>query len=77
MDLSLLAREGELVAWAVQVRRRDGAVVYQSPAIPWSGGDSGTWWVGYANGDQILPGAWEFEIYFDNQVVGTGSVQLF
>jgi hypothetical protein len=56
---------------------RDGAVVYQSPAIPWPGGDSGTWWVGFGNGEQVQPGAWEFEIYLDNQVVGKGSVQLF
>ena len=45
---------------------RDGSVVYQSPVVPWEGGDSGSWWVGYAADGPIGAGFWEFEIYLDS-----------
>ena len=45
---------------------RDGRVVYQSPLVPWEGGDEGTWWIGFASDDPIGAGFWEFEIYLDS-----------
>jgi hypothetical protein len=56
---------------------RDGRAVVQVPPTPWHGGDAGTWWVG-AVGDAsgIGPGAWEFQIYLDNMVVGNVKVDL-
>ncbi len=61
-----------LLRWVVF---QDGAVVYQSPLLPWAGGDSGTWWVGYAGA--IDAGFWEIEVYFDNVWVGADGVQVF
>jgi S1-C subfamily serine protease len=61
------------VRWVVF---RDGRVVYQSPTLPWSGGEFGTWWVGYAPGANVGTGNWEVEVYFDNQVVGAGGGRL-
>lgn len=55
----------------------DARVVYQSPSVPWEGGESGTWWVGYSPGTNIGGGTWEFEVYLDDQVVGADSVRLF
>ena len=62
---------------------RDGRVVYQSPLVPWEGGDEGTWWIGFASDDPIGAGFWEFEIYLDSpnepQPINRGAdgVQLF
>jgi hypothetical protein len=61
----------QTIRWVIY---RNGQVVYQSPAVPWSGGDRGTWWVG-APTDSAL-GAWQFEIYFDDIIVGTSNMQL-
>ena len=35
------------IRWVVL---RDGRALYQSPALPWYGGDKGTWWVGLPAG---------------------------
>ena len=62
---------------------RDGQVMYQSPVVPWEGGDEGTWWVGFAADGALGAGLWEFEIYLhspDQQQPmsrGADSVQLF
>ena len=61
-----------LLRWIVF---QDGEVVYQSPLLPWAGGDSGTWWVGYAGA--IDAGFWEIEVYFDNMWAGADGVQVF
>ena len=61
-----------LLRWIVF---RDGRVIYQSPLLPWAGGDSGTWWVGYAGA--IDAGFWEIEVYFDNLWAGADGVQVF
>lgn len=55
---------------------RDGRAVYQSPTLPWTGGEFGTWWVGYAPGANVGAGDWEVELYFDNQVIGSGGGRL-
>ncbi len=57
---------------------KDGRVVYTSPAVPWEGGDSGTWWVGYAPGAaSITAGTWEVEVQFDGQTVGSDGAKVF
>jgi hypothetical protein len=55
---------------------RDARVVYQSPTVPWEGGEAGTWWVGYAPGGNIGAGTWEFEIYLDDRVVGSDGTRV-
>jgi len=68
------AAQAETVRWIVF---HEGRLVYQSPAVPWNGGDSGTTWVGYLEPGGIAAGTWEFEIYFDNRVAGSGAVAVF
>jgi S1-C subfamily serine protease len=45
---------------------RDGRVVYQSPLLPWQGGEEGSWWIGYSSDEPIGSGFWEFEVYMDS-----------
>ena len=60
--------------WVVS---RDGRVMYQSPVVPWHGGDRGSWWVGFAtDGEPIGTGAWDVELYFDDQPAAKGRVEL-
>ncbi|MSP23142.1 MAG: serine protease [Dehalococcoidia bacterium] len=54
----------------------DAQVAYQSPSVPWEGGESGTWWVGYSPGTNIGSGTWEFEVYLDDQVIGTDGLRF-
>lgn len=56
---------------------KDGRAVYTSPAVPWEGGDSGTWWVGYSPGTPITAGTWEVEVQFDGQAVGSDGAKVF
>jgi len=56
---------------------RNNQIVYQSPPLDWEGGNSGTWWVGYSSPEPIGAGTWEIELYLDNELAGTMSVQLF
>jgi hypothetical protein len=55
---------------------RDGRMVYQSPEVPWVGGDRGTWWVGVPSELGLDPGEWEIEVHFDGVNVGGGSVEV-
>jgi len=59
------------VRWVVL---RNGQPYYQSAAVPWAGGDHGTWWVGVPVDN--ARGSWEIQIYFDDLIVGTGKLQL-
>lgn len=59
------------IRWVVL---RNGQPYYQSVATPWAGGDRGTWWVGVPVDN--ARGSWEFQIYFDDLIVGTGKMQL-
>ena len=63
------------IRWVVL---RDGRALYQSPALPWYGGDKGTWWVGLPAGgpDGIGAGAWEVQIYLDKQSAGSGKTTV-
>ena len=64
----------EHVRWIVF---HDGRIVYQSSNVPWEGGNSGTWWVGFSSETSVGPGEWEFEVYFDNRLASAGGTQLF
>ena len=60
------------------VALRDGRSYYQSDALPWAGGDHGTWWVGVtadASG-RVGAGTWEFQVYFDNVLSGTARADV-
>lgn len=59
------------VRWVVL---RNGQTYYQSAAVPWAGGDHGTWWVGVPVDN--ARGSWEIQVYFDDLIVGTGKLQL-
>jgi len=69
------AAAAQSIRWVVL---RDGRALYQSPALPWYGGDRGTWWVGFPASapEGIGAGAWEVQIYLDNQVIGTGKTTV-
>ncbi|MBM4416398.1 MAG: trypsin-like peptidase domain-containing protein [Chloroflexi bacterium] len=68
------AQAAHALRWVVT---RDGSVMYQSPALPWHGGDHGSWWVGFAtDGEPIGAGAWEVEVYFDDQLAAKAHVDL-
>jgi S1-C subfamily serine protease len=67
-------RQAANVQSARWVVYRNGQVVYQSPLIPWAGGDQGTWWFGTPTDNAL--GSWQFEVYFDDIIVGTGTMQL-
>jgi hypothetical protein len=56
---------------------RNNQIVYQSPALHWNGGNTGTWWVGYSSPEPIGAGTWEIELYLDNEIAGSMSIQLF
>jgi S1-C subfamily serine protease len=45
----------------------------ESDRYPWEGGDSGNWWVGVERDDPLPAGSYELEIYFDDQLMQTGS----
>lgn len=69
------AAAAQSIRWVVL---RDGRALYQSPALPWHGGDKGTWWVGFPAGgpEGIGAGAWEIQVYMDNQSAGSGKTSL-
>lgn len=55
---------------------REGQPVYESPSLPWRGGDSGTWWVGFQTDVPLGAGLWEIEVYFDDERAGVDGVQI-
>ena len=52
-------------------------IAIAADAVNWEGGNSGTWWVGYSSPQPIGAGTWEIELYLDNELTGTMSVQVF
>ncbi len=48
-------------------------LAYESDRYPWEGGDSGNWWVAYQGDDPLPGGAYEFELYMDDQLMQTGA----
>jgi hypothetical protein len=69
------AAAAQSIRWVVL---RDGRALYQSPALPWYGGEKGTWWIGFpaAGPDGIGAGAWEVQIYMDKEAAGTGMTTI-
>ncbi len=62
------------IRWVVL---KDGRAIYQSPPVPWAGGEKGTWWVGMpAETGGVGAGAWEIQIYMDNQSIGSAKTTL-
>jgi hypothetical protein len=51
----------------------DSESVVESDRYPWEGGDSGNWWVGVERDEPLPAGSYELEIYFDDQLMQTGS----
>ncbi len=65
--------EAHQVRWLVF---HNGQAIYQSPELPWTGGGSGKWWVGYKDDAPLTGGTWEFELHVDGQVVLTKEIGL-
>ena len=63
----------ERLRWVVF---HDEQLVYQSPSVPWRGGERGTWWVGLPRPDGLEQGAWEFELYIDDADAITSGFEL-
>ncbi len=63
----------ERLSWRVY---RNGELAYESPAVPWRGGESGTWWVGLPFEDGLTTGTWSFEIFFDDVERASGSISV-
>ena len=55
---------------------RDGELAYESPDVPWRGGDSGTWWVALPFEHGLLAGRWDFEIWFDDVKLASDGLRL-
>ncbi|TAJ19638.1 MAG: serine protease [Dehalococcoidia bacterium] len=62
-----------LIQW---IAFRNNQRVYQSPPIPWSGGDSGKFWIGIRPLDGVAAGAWEFEVRVDGKILGVIPVKV-
>ena len=62
-----------LIQW---IALRNNQRVYQSPPIPWSGGDVGKFWVGFRPLDGVASGNWEFEVRADGKILGVVPVKV-
>ncbi len=62
-----------LIQW---VAFRNNQRVYQSPPIPWRGGDAGKFWVGFRPPDGVPAGNWEFEVRADGKILGVIPVRV-
>ncbi len=67
------ASTAEHLRWRVF---RDGELAYESPQVPWRGGESGTWWVGLPFEDGLQAGRWTFEIMFDDVERASGRISI-
>ncbi len=62
-----------VVQW---IALRNNQRVYQSPPIPWSGGDAGKFWVGFRPLDGVAAGAWEFDVRAEGKILGVIPVRV-
>lgn len=53
---------------------RDGQSVYESKEAPWSGGDSGNWWVSIFADNVLRDGKYTVELIFDGNRTATADV---
>ena len=67
------ASTAERLRWRVF---HNGELAYESPPVPWRGGESGTWWVGLPFEDGLQAGRWTFEILFDDAERASGSISI-
>ena len=67
------ASTAERLSWRVF---HNGELAYESPPVPWRGGESGTWWVGLPFEDGLHAGRWTFEILFDDVERASGSISI-
>ena len=67
------AATARTVRW---IALRDGRTVQQTGPQPWLGGAQGNWWVGVADPGGVGAGNWEFQIYFDDTLAGSGRVEV-
>jgi len=62
-----------LIQW---IAFRNNQRAYQSPPIPWNGGDTGKFWVGFRPLDGVASGTWEFEVRADGKIIGVVPVRV-
>ena len=67
------AGAAERLRWSVF---QDGSLFYESPALPWRGGERGAWWVGVPLADGLEEGLWEFEFFVDEESVAREGFEL-
>ncbi len=63
----------EYLRWRVF---RNDELAYESPDVPWLGGESGIWWVGLPFEDGLTAGKWEFEVFFDGVQHASNSIRI-
>ncbi len=67
------ASTAERLSWRVF---HNGELAYESPQLPWRGGESGTWWVGLPFEDGLQAGRWTFEVLFDDVERASGGISI-
>lgn len=67
------ASTAERLSWRVF---HNGVLAYESPPVPWLGGESGTWWVGLPFEDGLQAGRWTFEILLDDVERASESISI-
>ena len=55
---------------------RNGELAYESPDVPWRGGENGSWWVGLPFEDGLRIGVWQVEIWFDDVKLASSNLAL-
>jgi S1-C subfamily serine protease len=61
------------IRWLVFHR---GQLLFQSPDVPWLGGGSGRWWVGYRPDEPLEAGQWQFEVHVGSEIYASPTTVL-
>lgn len=61
------------IRWLVFHR---GQLLFQSPDVPWLGGESGRWWVGYRPDEPLEAGQWQFEVHVGSEIYASPTIVL-
>lgn len=59
------------IRWLVFHR---GQLLFQSPDVPWLGGESGRWWVGYRPDEPLEAGQWQFEVHVADEIYASPTI---
>lgn len=59
------------IRWLVFHR---GQLVFQSPDVPWLGGESGRWWVGYRPDEPLEAGQWQVEVHVADEIYASPTI---